>query len=145
MSFESALPLNPDQLRKLDTSLRLLCQDLEALLCFADLECSIADTAGLKASIQKTLEAAKALLREFGFPTDRLVPFPREVVATAEVWIARLEDLKASRLASYGPLPVEVIRRALDPQLEHLQRALGSLSQAARGVLAGTSEEGKGR
>lgn len=145
MSFERALPSNPDQLRKLETSLRLLCEDLEALLCSADLGRGTAETPGLKESIQQTLDAAKGLLRKFGFPTDRLVPFPREVVATAEIWIARLEDLKARRLASYGALPVEVIGRSLDPQLEQLQRALAALAQAAGGTLVGESDEGKGR
>ncbi len=145
MSSENALLLNRDQLRKLDTSLRLLCEDLEALLCSADLWGGAAETLDLKESIQKTLEAARGLLRRFGFPTDRLVPFPREVVATAEVWIARLEDLKARRLASYGDLPVEMVSRALDPQLEELQRALAALALAAGGTVVGRTHQGKER
>ncbi len=141
MSLQNTLPLNPEQQRKLGASLRLLCEDLERLLYSADAARYAGGTLDLMESIQSIIQVARGLLQELGLATDRPVSFSAQVVATAEVWIARLEDLKAHRLVSYGPLPVAAVSRVLDPHLERLQRALAALTEAAGGtVLKGSFE-----
>ncbi|GBD32574.1 MAG: hypothetical protein KatS3mg081_2516 [Gemmatimonadales bacterium] len=141
MSSEKILPLNPDQLRKLKVSLRLLQSDLERLLWGIKLERGAEEDCNLRAAIEETLRAVQRLGQNLAVRTDREVPLAREVAATAEVWIARLEDLKAHRLASYGTLPVTEISRALDPQVEELQRALSALAKAAGATVATEASE----
>jgi hypothetical protein len=52
------------------------------------------------------------------------------VAAVAEVWAARVEDLRADRLKSYGDVHPD-LGATIDPQLERLHGALDALADAA--------------
>lgn len=52
------------------------------------------------------------------------------MAAVAEVWAARVDDLRARRLRGYGAVHPDLAAR-LDPRIDELRRLLEALADAA--------------
>lgn len=81
------------------------------------------------------LNGGSALICVCSYPALALPPevspsLARRVAAVAEVWAARVEDVRACRLAGYGAVHPDLARR-LDPGVEELRRRLEALADAA--------------
>jgi hypothetical protein len=138
--------LNEQQRRRLATHLGLLVSDLEALGRAPELgrEGGGGAYAEVKDAIATTRRAVDAMRATLGLAPDRAPSFARRVAAAAEVWGARIEDLRARRLKAYGPVHHE-LAATLDPGLDEVLRRLEALGGAARGVAeAEAKSEGTG-
>lgn len=141
MSSGSSLPLNPNQRRKLAVSLALLGEDLERLLRSPELAESDREGQPLRQAINRALVAAERVRERLGLSVEGRVSFRRTVVATAEVWLARLEELKAHNLRRYGSLPASKVAASLDPLIVELQQALVAVASAAGATVIGKDGE----
>jgi hypothetical protein len=122
--------LNENQRRRVLTHLRLLREDLEDVLRLPPLA---PDTpAGREiGDIVGRLEAEIRQIRgTFGLNESEKPLLRRHVAAIAEVWWARVEDLRARRLKSYGAVDPD-LSAALDPHVERLEDLLLELARAA--------------
>ena len=122
--------LNADQERRLVTHFGMLIADLEALAQSPDLVPRGASHARVRERIAATLAAAHGLRRALDLPPDRAPSLKRRVAAVAEVWAARVDDLRAERLRSYGTVHPELASR-LDPRVAEVRRLLERLADAA--------------
>ena len=84
----------------------------------------------MREAIAAARRAADETRSALGLPLDRSPTLRRRVAAVAEVWAARVEDLRARRLASYGPVHPDLPAR-LDPRVEDVRRRLEALADAA--------------
>lgn len=137
--FMAVSLLNEQQRRRLATHLGLLVSDLDALARAPELGRDGAAHSELKDAIATTRRAADAMRATLGLAPDRAPSFARRVAAMAEVWAARIEDLRARRLKAYGPVHPE-LAAALDPGLDEVLKRLGALGGAARGVPEGVGD-----
>jgi len=121
--------LNESQQRRLATHLCLLESDLDALAQSRELE-----RGGPNASVRTAIAAARTAVDEIqtalALPPDRSPSLARRVAAVAEVWAARVEDLRARRLTGYGPVHPD-LARTLDPAVDTLRGRLENLAAAA--------------
>lgn len=122
--------LNQNQRRRVLTHLRLLREDLEQVLRLPPLA---PDTpAGREiGDIVGRIEAEMRLIRTiFGLTESDKPLLRRHVAAIAEVWWARVEDLRARRLKSYGAVDPG-LSAVLDPHVDRLEDLLLELARAA--------------
>jgi hypothetical protein len=115
--------LNENQQRRLGTHLRLLTQDLEGLADVPD--------ARARGLIDEIRAAAETIRADLALPPERGPSLKRRVAAVAEVWAARVDDLRARRLRGYGAVHAELASR-LDPRIDELRRLLEALADAAQ-------------
>jgi hypothetical protein len=121
--------LTRNQERRLGTHLRLLLDDLDRLEELPGL--GSAGAAGqVRRLIDEAREAANALRDGLSLPPDRGPTLRRRVVAAAEVWAVRVEDLRVSRLRAYGEVHPG-LAAVLDPLLDRLRLVLLALADAA--------------
>ncbi len=125
--------LNDNQQRRLGAHLALLVSDLEALAESPELRRDAGPYAHLRTALDATRRAAEALRAALALPPDRAPSLGRRVAAVAEVWAARIEDLRARRLEGYGPVHPE-LAASLDPGVDAVRRRLEALGAAARGL-----------
>ncbi len=128
--FMSVNLLNDNQRRRLGTHLRLLVSDLETLTEAPELNRQGPELARVRDAIVASRGAAEQLRMALALPDDRGPGFKRRVAAVAEVWAARIEDLRARRLKGYGAVHPDLAAR-LDPRVEDLRRRLEALADAA--------------
>lgn len=126
--------LTHNQERRLVTHLRLLLDDLDALATLPELSRSGDAGRRVLGLLDETRSAARELRDALGLPGEQGTQPARRVVATAEVWAVRVEDLRARRLRAYGEVHPD-LAATLDPRLDHLRRALVALAEAATGLL----------
>ena len=129
----SAGLLTHNQERRLATHLRLLLDDLDALAALPDLSRSGEAGRRVVGLLDETRAAARELRHALGLPEEQGTQPARRVVATAEVWAVRVEDLRARRLGAYGEVHPD-LGATLDPRLDHLRRSLVALAEAATGL-----------
>jgi hypothetical protein len=122
--------LNDGQQRRLGTHLRLLGSDLDALGQSGELERDAPAFADVRTAIAAARRAVDEIQSALALPPDRSPTLARRVAAVAEVWAARVEDLRARRLAGYGPVHPDLAPR-LDPAVDILRRRLEDLAAAA--------------
>lgn len=122
--------LNDNQRRRIGTHLGLLREDLASLRRWSG---PVAATLpGRKiGEIVGQLEAEiETVYRTFGLSANEPTPLRRRLGAIAEVWRARVEDLRARRLESHGVVHPE-LAAALDPHVDRLEDLLRELARAA--------------
>ena len=129
----SAGLLTHNQERRLATHLRLLLDDLDALAALPELSRSGEVGRRVLGLLDETRAAARELRSALGLPEEQGTQPARRVVATAEVWAVRVEDLRARRLGAYGEVHPD-LGATLDPRLDQLRRALVALAEAATGL-----------
>src|SRR5712692_9260814 len=122
--------LNDNQQRRLGTHLGLLASDLEALAEARDLARTEPGYARVREAIAAVRRAMDGLRDALVPPAERPPSLRRRLAAVAEVWAARVEDLRARRLKGYGAVHPE-LARVLDPRVEQLRRLLEVLADAA--------------
>lgn len=125
--------LSHNQERRLVTHLRLLLDDLDALATLPELSRSGEAGRRVLGLLDETRAAARELRSALGLPEEQGAHHVRRVVATAEVWAVRMEDLRARRLRAYGEVHPD-LGATLDPRLDQLRRALVALAEAATGL-----------
>lgn len=122
--------LNENQRRRVHTHLRLLGEDLDALKRLSVLVSDRPGAASVRDRLAQALAAAQTTREALGLPADEKPDERRHIGAVAEVWAARVEDLRAQRLKAYGAVHPD-LAGTLDPLLERLRRALEALADAA--------------
>lgn len=122
--------LNDNQQRRLGTHLRLLISDLERLGESPELGRQAPVFAQVREALTAARHAAEQLQLALALPVDRSPGLRRRVAAVAEVWAARMDDLRARRLAAYGPVHPDLAGR-LDPGVETVRRRLEALADVA--------------
>jgi hypothetical protein len=132
--------LNDNQQRRLTTHLRLLASDLETLADSPELQREGAEFARVREAIAAAQRATAEMQAGLSLPLDHGPGIERRAMAVAEVWAARVEDLRARRLKGYGAVHPALSAR-LDPYLDRLRDTLGALAAAA----AGLTEDPPGR
>lgn len=125
--------LSHNQERRLVTHLRLLLDDLDALAMLPELSHSGEAGRRVLGLLDETRAAARELRSALGLPEEQGAHPGRRVVATAEVWAVRMDDLRARRLRAYGEVHPD-LGATLDPRLDQLRRALVALAEAATGL-----------
>lgn len=122
--------LNANQQRRVHTHLRLLVEDLDALTRLSVLAPDRPAAAPVRDRLALALAAAETTRQALGLPSDERPDERRHIGAVAEVWAARVEDLRAHRLKAYGAVHPD-LAALLDPLLERLRGALEALADAA--------------
>lgn len=122
--------LNPNQQRRLGTHLRLLVSDLDTLEEVPELRRGGPEFARVREALTNARHAARAIQSRLALPSEESPSLRRRVAAVAEVWAARVEDLRARRLAAYGTVHPE-LETSLDPGIEDLRRRLEHLAETA--------------
>jgi hypothetical protein len=112
---------NPNQQRSIGTHLRLLSEELEA----------ISGPPALDEVLGALNREIAEMRREFALPPDWQPSLARKISAVAEVWIARVEDLRGRRLRGYGEVSA-ALKARLDPHVDRLAALLRQLAEAAR-------------
>ena len=130
--------LNDNQQRRLGTHLGLLLSDLEALAESPELRREATPYARVRDAIDATRRAAEAMRARLALPPDHAPSLERRIAAVAEVWAARIEDLRAHRLTGYGPVHPH-LAASLDPGVDELRRRLEALGAAARSLPEGAT------
>ena len=128
--------LNANQERRVHTHLRLLVEDLDALTRLSVLASDRPGAASVRDRLAQAHAAAESTRQTLGLPADEKPDERRHIGAVAEVWAARVEDLRAHRLRAYGAVHPD-LAALLDPLLERLRRALEALADAAAGLPGG--------
>jgi hypothetical protein len=121
--------LTQNQERRLNTHLRLLLDDLDALTALPELERAGAPGEKVRRLVDEARRAALDLRRTLDLPADRGPALARRVAAAAEVWAVRVEDLRARRLRAYGAVHAD-LAATIDPPLDRLRRTLLALADA---------------
>ena len=129
-SATSARLLNENQRRRIFTHLRLLREDLENLLRLPALAPDTPAGRRVGEVIGRIEAEIRALRVAFGMREDEKPLLRRHVAAIAEVWWARVEDLRARRLKAYGEVHPN-LPAALDPHVERLEDLLLDLAREA--------------
>jgi hypothetical protein len=130
--------LGTNQRRRLGTHLGLLREDLEKVLLWSSSERASPVTqriAQLVGGIQKEISD---VYRDFDLTDIEPTPLRRRVGAVAEVWLARVEDLRARRLVSHGTVHPG-LAPLLDPHVDTLEALLDDLAHAAHELPESTS------
>ena len=122
--------LNENQQRRLGTHLRLLVSDLAVLSESPDLKQDGPAFARAREGLAATRRAVEEMRAALALPPDRAPSVRRRIAAVAEVWAARIEDLRARRLEGYGPVHAGLAAR-LDPLVEEVRCRLEALAAAA--------------
>ena len=122
--------LNDNQQRRLGTHLGLLSSDLANLVQSPELVRDAPELTSVREALGAALRAAEQLRLALGLPLEQSLGLRRRIGAVAEVWSARVEDLRASRLAGYGAVHPRLAER-LDPGVDDLRRRLEALAAAA--------------
>ncbi len=122
--------LNDNQQRRLGTHLRLLISDLDTLADSPELGREAPEFARVREVLTTARRAAEQLQLALALPLDRSPGLRRRVAAVAEVWAARMDDLRARRLAAYGPVHPDLAGQ-LDPGVETVRRRLEALAEVA--------------
>ena len=122
--------LNDNQQRRLGTHLRLLISDLERLAESPELGRAAPGFAQVREALTAARHGAEQLHLALALPVDRSPGLRRRVAAVAEVWAARMDDLRARRLAAYGPVHPDLADR-LDPGVETVRGRLEALADVA--------------
>ncbi|HEY6223869.1 MAG TPA: hypothetical protein VIW26_08790 [Gemmatimonadales bacterium] len=122
--------LGTNQRRRLGTHLGLLREDLAKVLQWSGPERN--SPAGLRIAnlVSRIEQAIGDVQQAFGLADREPPPLRRRVGAVAEVWLARVEDLRARRLASHGAVHPDLAAR-LDPHVDTLEALLDELARAA--------------
>jgi len=128
--------LNSDQQRRLGTHLRLLVADLDTLSESPELRRDGPAFARVRAAIAAIHRAAEEMRAALALPFDPGPSVRRRVAAVAEVWAARIDDLRAHRLEGYGPVSPKLAPR-LDPLVEEVRTRLEELAAAAAALSEG--------
>ena len=132
--------LNANQQRRLQTHLRLLADDLDALTQLPELArpgSPYAKVRELAAAVQATVDETR---RALALPPDRSPALSRRVAVVAGVWAARVDDLRARRLKSSGAVH-EGLAAVLDPRIERLRGLLEVLADAGAALSAEEGED----
>lgn len=124
--MQPASPLNPNQQRRVGTHLRLLAEDLATLAANPDVV-NHGEMGPLLDAIGAEVAAMRAHL---ALPPEWRPSLRRKVGAVAEVWAARVEDLRAKRLQGYGVVD-PAVAPTLDPHVDRLRALLERLALAA--------------
>src|SRR5919108_1031985 len=95
--------LNDNQRRRLGTHLRLLVSDLDTLAESPELRRDSPAFATVRDAIATARRSADELRAALALPLERSPSLARRVGAVAEVWAARIDDLRARRLPGDGP------------------------------------------
>jgi hypothetical protein len=122
--------LNDNQQRRLATHLRLLISDLDTLADSPEFGRDAPEFARVREALTTARRAAEQLQFALALPLDRSPGLRRRVAAVAEVWAARIEDLRAHRLVAYGAVHPDLAGR-LDPRVDDVRRRLEALADAA--------------
>ncbi len=128
--------LNDNQQRRLGTHLRLLISDLDTIAASPELTRDGPAFARVRDAIGATRRAAEEMRAALALPLDHGPSLKRRVAAVAEVWAARIEDLRARRLRGYGPVHPELAQR-LDRRVEDVRRRLEVLAAAVAALPEG--------
>ena len=123
--------LNDNQQRRLGTHLGLLVSDLDTLAQSPELQREGPGLARVRDAIAAARRAADEMRVALGLPVERAPSLKRRGAAVAEVWAARIEDLRARRLAGYGRVHPELAGR-LDPRVVDVRARLEALAAAVR-------------
>lgn len=121
--------LNADQERRLATHLGLLLADLDALIRLPELMREGPDYERVRSSLRTTRAAVEHVREDLALPVDTRPALKRRVGAVAEVWAARVEDLRSRRLMAYGDVHPD-LTRVLDLHVARVRRALEVLAGA---------------
>ncbi len=130
--------LNDNQQRRLGTHLRLLVSDLETLAESPELRRDGPAFARVRDAIAAARRAADEMCAALSLPVEAGPGVKRRVAAVAEVWAARVEDLRARRMQGYGAVHPDLAAR-LDPQVAAVRARLETLADAAAGLPEGDS------
>ncbi len=130
--------LNDNQQRRLGTHLRLLVSDLETLAESPELRRDCPAFARVRDAIAAARRAADEMRAALSLPVEAGPGVKRRVAAVAEVWAARVEDLRARRMQGYGAVHPDLAAR-LDPQVAAVRARLETLADAAAGLPEGDS------
>jgi len=123
--------LNANQARRVRTHLELLAEQLAA-------EAASLPSGPAGERVRRGIDRAQHDIRRV-LDACRLEPLKsvsrsRRLMAVAEAWLARLDDLRPRALGAYGTPPTD--GTALNERLDDLATALHIISQAAREVEA---------
>ena len=121
---------NANQQRRLGTHLRLLVSDLDTLEEAPELIREGREFTRVREALTDAREAAQEIQSSLGLSSDPTPSLRRRVAAVAEVWAARVDDLRARRLAAYGTVHPD-LEKWLDPGIDDLRRRLENLADAA--------------
>jgi hypothetical protein len=122
--------LNANQRRRLGTHLQLLQHDLAALIQAPGLRRPGTPFDRIRDIVAQVDAEIAAVRREFAIVDDRGPSLRRQAGAVAEVWSARVEDLRARRLRGGGEVHPR-LGPLLDPHIDRLGVLLSALSDAA--------------
>jgi hypothetical protein len=122
--------LNPDQERRLDSHLSLLAADIDALEAGPGLSMTGALASEVRDALAATRTAVERLRRAFYLPAASPPSFKSRLTAFAAVWAARVDELHAARLRSYGVVH-PMLTAQLDVRIDHLRRSLERVADAA--------------
>ena len=122
--------LGTNQRRRLGTHLVLLREDLEKVLQWSSPERSAVVGHRIASLVRRINQEIDDVHRIFGLGEIEPTPLRRRVGAVAEVWLARVADLRARRLVSHGAVHPDLAAR-LDPHVDTLETLLDELARAA--------------
>lgn len=122
--------LNENQRRRVITHLRLLREDLENMLRLPGLAPDTPAGREIGEVVGRIEAEIRGLRVAFGLRDDEKPLLRRHVAAIAEVWWARVEDLRARRLKGHGDVHPG-LSAALDPHVQRLEDLLLELAAAA--------------
>jgi len=122
--------LGTNQRRRLATHLGLLREDVEKVLRWSSGEAVSPVGQRIAQLVGHINQEIAEVHRDFDLTDSEPTPLRRRVGAIAEVWLARVEDLRARRLVSHGTVHPDLAAR-LDPHVDRLEALLHELAQAA--------------
>lgn len=122
--------LGTNQRRRLATHLGLLREDLEKVLRWSSGDAASPARQRIAHLVGRINQEINDVQRDFDLTDIEPTPLRRRVGAVAEVWLARMEDLRARRLVSHGTVHKD-LAASLDPRVDRLEALLGELAQAA--------------
>lgn len=122
--------LGTNQRRRLGSLLGLLREDLEKVRQWSSAEQNAPAAQHVTSLVSRIDAAIDEVQRAFGLADLEPTPLRRRVGAVAEVWLARVEDLRARRLVSHGAVHPE-LAGSLDPHVDRLEMLLEQLARAA--------------
>ena len=122
--------LNANQKRRVGTHLGLLREDLENVLRWARTDRTAPIWLRIADVVRRVKREIDAVFSTFSIARDETIPLRRRVGAVAEVWLARVEDLRARRLVSHGTVHSDLAAQ-FDPHVDRIEALLDELARAA--------------